>query len=199
VEHGARVLPRARVQRVMIEAGAVSGVAATVDGRKVTVWAPRVVMAAGALGTPEVLIRSGLSNPQLGRNLHLHPVAAVLGSYDEPVRPWSGRLLPAYCNQFARLDGNYGFLLEVAPAHPGLGALATPWQSGAQFVRELNDLDHVGVFIVLVRDRDGGRVSVGRDGRRRIDYRLSGYDRSTCSRVRRRRSRCTGRRAPGGS
>ncbi|HWI53017.1 MAG TPA: GMC family oxidoreductase N-terminal domain-containing protein [Symbiobacteriaceae bacterium] len=178
VENGARVIPGADVRRVVMRAGAVTGVEAVVAGRPLSVRAPRVVMAAGAIGSPAILLRSGVANAQVGRNLHLHPVVAVLGGYAEPVRPWSGRLLPAYSRQFARLDGNYGFLVEVAPAHPGLGALATPWQSGEQYLRELGQLDRAGVFIVLVRDRDGGRVTVDRAGRHRIDYVVSPYDKN---------------------
>lgn len=178
VENGARIIPRADVRRVLVRGGAAVGVEAVVAGRPLTIRAPRVVMAAGAIGTPAILLRSGLANRQIGRNLHLHPVVAVLGGYDEPVRPWSGRLLPAYCRQFARMDGNYGFLVELAPAHPGLGALATPWQSGAQYLRELGRLDRFGVFIVLVRDRDAGRVTVDRGGRHRIQYVLSAYDKA---------------------
>jgi choline dehydrogenase-like flavoprotein len=176
-EHGARVIAGAEVRRVLVSAGRVTGVEAVVEGRAVTIRAPRVVLAAGALGTPAILLRSGLQHSQIGRNLHLHPVMAVLGRYAEAVRPWSGRLLPAYSNQFAQLDGNYGFLLEVAPAHPGLGALATPWDSGEQYRRELGGMGQVGVFIVLVRDKGSGRVTLDRHGHRRIDYPVSGFDR----------------------
>jgi choline dehydrogenase-like flavoprotein len=178
VEHGAQIIPQAEVRRVTVSAGKVTGVEAVIGERPVTIRAPRVVLAAGALGTPTILLRSGLDHPAVGRNLHLHPVLAVMGRYGETVRPWSGRLLPAYSNQFARLDDNYGFLLEVAPSHPGLGALATPWQSGEQFRRELAQTANVGVFIVLTRDKGSGRVFVDRNGFRRIDYRVSPYDRN---------------------
>ena len=177
VEHGARIIPRASVRRVLVEQGRTVGVEALIGGRPVTVRAPRVVMAAGAIGTPSILLRSGLGGSQVGRNLHLHPVAAVTGYYDEPIRPWSGRLLPAYSNQFAHLDGHYGFLLEVAPTHPGMGALGIPWHSGEQYLEELGHLAHAGVFIALVRDRGSGRVTIDRAGRHRIDYPLSAYDR----------------------
>lgn len=177
VEQGARIIPRAAVRRVLILNGQAEGVEAVVDGRPLTVRAPRVIMAAGALGTPAVLLRSGLENARVGRNLHLHPVAAVMGRYAEAMRPWSGRLLPAYSKEFARLDGNYGYLLEVAPAHPGLAASFTPWQSGAQYQRDLVSMDRAAIFIVLVRDRGEGRVTLNRQGLRRIDYRVSDYDR----------------------
>ncbi|HYG58311.1 MAG TPA: GMC family oxidoreductase N-terminal domain-containing protein, partial [Symbiobacteriaceae bacterium] len=176
VRHGARIIPRADVRRVLMEGGRVTGVEALVDGHPLLVRAPRVVMAAGAIGSPAILLRSGLDNPNIGRHLHLHPVAAVLGSYAEPARPWSGRLLSAYSSHFSRIDGNYGFLLEVAPAHPGMGGLATPWYSGEQYVRELGRLAHAGVMIVLVRDQGSGRVTVDRHGLHRIDYAVSRYD-----------------------
>lgn len=177
VKNGARIIPGADVRRVLVEGGRATGVEATVNGRRVVVQAARVIVAGGAIGAPAILLRSGLENPHIGRHLHLYPVAAVTGKYVEPVHPWSGRLLSSYSKGFAHRDGNYGFLLEVAPVHPGLGALASPRQSGEQYLRELEGLKQTAVFIALVRDRDGGRVTVDRAGRHRIDYRLSAYDR----------------------
>lgn len=176
VAHGAHVLPRADVRRVLVQSGRVAGVQATVTGQSVTIRAPRVVLAAGAIGSPAVLLRSGLTNPNIGRHLHLHPVLAVSGVYPGGVGPWHGRLLSAYSNQFARVDGNYGFLLEVAPVHPGQGAMFMPWQSGEKYQQDLLGLNRTGVFIVLARDKGSGRVTVDRAGRHQIDYRIAAYD-----------------------
>lgn len=177
VEQGARVIPHADVRRVLTDGGRVTGVEAEVDGRRLVIRAPRVVMAAGAIGSPAILLRSGMLHPALGRNLHLHPVVAVTGLYDEPVNPWAGRLLPAYSRQFARIDGNYGFLLEVAPVHPGLGMLNLPWKSGQQYQAEAARLRHSAIFIALVRDRGSGRVTIDRAGRHQIDYGVAPFDR----------------------
>lgn len=177
VAKGARVIPQADVRRVLVEGGRTTGVEARIDGRDVVIRAPRVVMAAGAIGSPAILLRSGLNHPALGQHLHLHPVVAVTGTYDEPVYPWEGRLLPAYSRQFAQVDGNYGFLMEVAPAHPGLAMLNLPWESGEQFQAEAARLKQTAIFIALVRDRGGGRVSIDRQGRHQIDYRVTPYDR----------------------
>ena len=48
----------------------------------VTVRADRVIVAGGAIETPHLLLRSAVPDPsgQLGRNLHLHPGAPVVGS-----------------------------------------------------------------------------------------------------------------------
>lgn len=51
--------------------GGVSGSERTI--REVIIKAKRVILSAGTLQSPLILLRSGLSNPQIGRNLHLHP------------------------------------------------------------------------------------------------------------------------------
>lgn len=179
-DQGARLLAGCTVDRVEIRGGQVRGVTGRVQsgGRThtVTVRAPRVVLAAGALRTPAVLLRSGLNHPHIGRHLHLHPTTAVVGYYPEPVEAWKGPLLPAYCDQFGRLPGGHGFMLETAPAHPGLAGMAMPWQGAGQYQRDLVALRNGGVIIVLTRDRGSGRVTVDRAGRARVDYRVSAVD-----------------------
>lgn len=48
--------------------------------REVIIKAKRVIVSAGTLNSPLILIRSGLKNPQIGRNLHLHPGKLLLYS-----------------------------------------------------------------------------------------------------------------------
>ena len=180
-EKGCRIVCGAFVEQVLATAGRTTGVQARVltpagGVARLTVRAPLVVLAAGAIGTPALLLRSGVDNPHTGRHLHLHPTTAVTGRYPEPVQPWKGRLLPAYSNHFAHLDGHWGVLLEVAPAHPGLAALATPWYGGEPYKRDLARLDHTGNIIALVRDRGEGRVYLDGKGHRRIEYRLDPFD-----------------------
>ncbi len=174
---GAQLIPGARVERVLIERGRTTGVTGISGGRPFIVRAPRVVLAAGAIGSPAVLLRSGIENPNIGHHLHLHPVVAVMGSYEEPAEPWRGRQLSAYCQEFQRIDGNYGFLMEVAPAHPGTFAMFSPWRSGAQYQADLEEMNKAGVFIAVTRDRDSGRVTIDRAGHHKIDYAISAYDR----------------------
>ncbi len=84
---GARFVVNCRVERVLVEDGRAAGVEGTyVDGEgrtaRVTVRAPTVVVAAGALDTPAVLLRSGIGGPAAGDYLRLHPATAVAGFYD---------------------------------------------------------------------------------------------------------------------
>jgi glycine/D-amino acid oxidase-like deaminating enzyme len=64
---------RGEVESVEIDAGAAHAV--VVDGAR---WeAAQVVIAAGALGTPALLVRSRLHHPALGHHLSYHPVLLV--------------------------------------------------------------------------------------------------------------------------
>src|SRR5204862_1555196 len=79
-QRGARILVRARAQKVIVEGGAARGVeAVTWEGRKVTVRSRAVVSAAGALHTPALLRRSQLSNEHIGKHLHVQPATVMWG------------------------------------------------------------------------------------------------------------------------
>lgn len=70
----------------------------------------------------------------------------------------------------------------MAPAHPGLFALALPWH-GARAHRELmHDFAHAAALIVLTRDHTGGRVSISRTGETRVDYALGNRERGYLTR-----------------
>jgi len=129
-----------------------------------------VAVAAGGIGTPLVLLRSGFDLPAIGRNLFLHPTSAVAGVYEDLVEAWSGPPQTVMSDNFARLSGLYGFRLETAPAHPGLLALALPCHSAREHKRRMQQAGHASAIIVLTRDKRGGRVRLGRMGQAVIEY-----------------------------
>jgi choline dehydrogenase-like flavoprotein len=176
--HGARVLAQAECDRLLHDGRSVSGALLRVrtpsgEPFAVEVRAKAVVLAAGAIHTPAVLLRSGIRHPHVGRNLHLHPTTAVYARYAEAVHAWRGVPQSRVCEQFADLDGQgYGVRLEAAPAHPGLWGMALPWDSPRAHRRRMQQLPHLANFIVLTRDRHGGRVRIDGRGRPVIDYKL---------------------------
>ncbi|MHB8627595.1 MAG: GMC family oxidoreductase N-terminal domain-containing protein [Aggregatilineales bacterium] len=179
---GARIAVNFNAERVLIEYGQAVGVVGTaLDGEgqrvKVTIRARVVVAAAGAIHTPALLLRSGLGNAHIGRNLHLHPTTVTFGMYETSVCGWQGPPMTRYVSQFTSLDeAAYGFVLETAPVHPGLAGLTLSWSDGLQHKRVMANLDHLSNVIVIVRDRDGGRVGVNRAGKPIVHYTLSDYD-----------------------
>ncbi len=175
---GARIVVGCDVRRVVIERGVARGVEAEVGSHALNVQAKAVVVAAGAVHSPALLLRSGVRLPALGQNLALHPATAVLADMDEDVRPWTGTVQAHYSDEFADLDAGYGFKLETAPIHPSLQALAAPWESAAGHRDRMASLPRTALVGILLRDRFGGRVRVDHAGAAVIDYRVSRYDRA---------------------
>jgi choline dehydrogenase-like flavoprotein len=181
-DHGARIVVGASADRVLTARGRAVGVAATVQATngqayKLTVRAKTVVVACGSIHTPALLLRSGLHNPNIGRHLALHPASGVWGIFDEDVRPWTGTMQALYSDQMVDMDGHgYGAKFETAPVHPSLPMLGFAWENGRQFKRLMTRFPHMTVVGVLLRDRDGGRITIDRQGLPVIDYRLSRYD-----------------------
>jgi choline dehydrogenase-like flavoprotein len=177
---GARILVGTEVARVVTEAGRARGVEALhrkPDGtvHRVTVRAKRVVVAAGSLHTPALLRRSGLTHEHIGRNLFIHPAAAVVARYPDPVRAWSGSMMPVACDEFTRLDGNYGFKLINAPLHPGW-LCGVAWRSGADHKERMLESSRIASVGAFVRERDTGRIELDASGQPVVDYWPSTYD-----------------------
>jgi len=178
-EGGARIVVGADVRQIDTEMGRVAGVVAQVGDHTLTVRAKAAVLAAGALNTPALLLRSGLGGRAAGRYLRIHPVTALWGRFEERVDPWAGRLQTRYSDEFADLDGEgYGFRFETAPVHPLFPAAFVGWEDGQTFKRDILGLGHLAVAGILLRDRDHGRVAIRRDGSPLWKYRISDYDRS---------------------
>jgi long-chain-alcohol oxidase len=178
---GARVLVRARARRVLVFGGAARGVEArTPDGHSVSISARAVIAACGAIQTPALLRRSGLTNASIGRNLRLHPATGVFAFFDDEVRPWEGTLQAIYSDEHRNLDGEgYGVKYETTAFHPSLFAAFAPWRSAASYAELAGGLRRTSLVGVLLRDKGGGEVRVGRDGEPVARYRLSPRTRAT--------------------
>lgn len=173
--HGARLLAGARVERVLMDGGRASGVTGMIADREFRVRARAVVVAAGAIRTPALLLRSGITHPAVGKNLHLHPTAVITARMPHDVQIWRGTTQAVRSLQFQRR----GVIIESAPAHPGLIAVATPWRGRAYLAEQMATTGRDAPLIGIVRDGDAGRVRLTRSGRPRIDYRISDPDAST--------------------
>ena len=160
--------------------GGVSGPLAERTKRKVIVRAKRVVISGGTLHSPLILLRSGLKNPQIGRNLHLHPVSITGCLWDKASRPWEGGILTAVVSSLENLDGaGHGPKLEALTMMPSILLPAVPWASGPSFKAFAANYGHSSAYISLVRDRDTGRVYPDpHDGKVRIDYTPSAHTRA---------------------
>ncbi|KAK4143387.1 uncharacterized protein C8A04DRAFT_37399 [Dichotomopilus funicola] len=147
---------------------------------KVVVKAKKVVVSCGTLWSPVVLMNSGIKNPQLGKNLYLHPTNFVSGIFDEDVQPWEGGSLTSVVGSFENLDGKgHGVKLERMSMMPSFCLPFLPWTSGPAYKLLAAHYRHLNTFIAICRDRDTGHIY--RDpatGRPRIVYSPSDFDRA---------------------
>jgi hypothetical protein len=95
--------------------------------RRITVRARAYVAAAGAIGTPALLLRSRVPDPHglVGKRTFLHPVVASVALMPELIAPYSGAPQSIYSDYFLDtlpVDGPIGYKVEAPPLHPVLAA-----------------------------------------------------------------------------
>ncbi|GLW47212.1 putative GMC-type oxidoreductase [Streptomyces sp. NBRC 14336] len=162
--NGARIVTGARVRRILTDPDRPGGpraagvVASRPDGSELEILSPLVVVAAGALQTPQLLRRSGLGgHPMLGRNLSVHPALSVAGRFGDPVS--DGRaVLQSVGVEELHSDG---ILIEATAAPPGMTSFVLPGV-GRSLRRELETADHLATLGAMIADEPSGRV-LGRE------------------------------------
>ena len=182
LRQGARLYASTRVESVEVEGGRARGLRATYrEGSArypVHVRARAVVLAGSALETPALLLNSGVRSSGVGAGFRLDPTTALAAEFPGPIRTWEGPHQTVGVYKFQATDADaHGPWIEVAPAHPGLAAIALPWVGPLPFLRTMERLEHTATPIVLVRDVGEGRVRVDAQGRPVFDYRLTPRDR----------------------
>ncbi|RAR14485.1 long chain fatty alcohol oxidase [Stemphylium lycopersici] len=156
--------------------GGVAG--SPVNRRKVLIKAKRVIVSAGTMQSPLLLMRSGLKNPQIGHNLYLHPVAFLGAYHKQDIKPWEGGILTSVVGEFENLDGKgHGAKLEATNMVPSSFLMWVDWKGGLQYKLDAARLKHMVGYISIVKDRDTGRVYADPvDGRVRFSYQPSKFD-----------------------
>ncbi|HEU5142464.1 MAG TPA: GMC family oxidoreductase [Solirubrobacterales bacterium] len=178
VAAGARLRTGAEARRVLVEDGRAAGVACRVvrqDGGPSQRYEVRArqatLLAGGAFGTPELLLRSGLGGGQVGRNLHLHPACWVGARYEEDVRGWDGVMQSYYVDEWEPQR----ILLEATFTPLPFGG-AWLLGSGREHQEAILRFGSIGSIGVQLADESSGRVGIARDGSLRATYDLSDED-----------------------
>nr|KYP33693.1 putative GMC-type oxidoreductase Rv0492c/MT0511/MT0512 family [Cajanus cajan] len=94
------------------------------------------IVACGALSTPALLKRSGLKNENIGRHLHLHPVAMAWGYFPDSPSP-----------------------IQTPALHPGMFSILTPWTSGMDIKDRMRKFSRTAHVLALARDQGSGTVN----------------------------------------
>lgn len=180
VDHGARVVSDALVDRVIVEHGRAAGVEGRILGgeqgapsHRFRVRAPVVVAACGTLHTPLLLMASGLRDRArvLGQNVTLHPAVRAVARFDDRLDGWDGAMQSVYSDHFAaegiKLVGVYSAPNMLAASLPGVGPTLRKRARG---------LSHCGIFGAMIHDEGGGTVARGPGREPLLSYRMAPRD-----------------------
>lgn len=177
VAAGARVVVGAKAETVTTAHGQTTGISGTITTSSgalpLTVHAKTVVLACGALETPALLLRSGVGGAAVGRNLHLHPVDALVGLYDRDQAPWWGAPQTVIVDEHRDLQDGFGFLLETPHFGTGVSAASLPWRDAREHRSIVASSRRMATFIGVIRDRGAGQVTVNQRGEAVVHYPLN--------------------------
>lgn len=146
--------------------------------KKLQIEAKVTISACGSLLTPPLLISSGLRNPNIGRNLHLHPVLLTWGYFPEDDTRFTGKIFEGgiitTLHKVTSGDNtNMVALLEAAALGPASYAALSPWTSGKDLKERMVKYPRTAHIFALVRDQGSGSVKE----EKMIKYRLNESDR----------------------
>lgn len=146
-------------------------------GREVTFVAKHVVLASGALGTTEILLRSGFHETYstLGQKFAMHPQFMNFAVFKEPVNAHRGALQGVASED--PVMRKEGYKLENVFAPPIAIATVTK-RVGADLQRLMKKYTHFACIEVAIRDENVGRMFLSKTGRLQIQKQLTAQDES---------------------
>jgi len=180
VEAGARIYTRARAVKISKAKQELKEVTVrTLDPKgyheqgTFSIRAKIVIVAANAIASAQLLLRSGVGNSHVGQNLTLQPQLAIIGMFDERVAAFDGIPQSYAITEFEEEDnaqfGLWGFRIEGIMGTPGIVSSLLPF-SGAPGMEGMAKYDRMAPSLLLVPDAPSGTVEVARDGRLTIRY-----------------------------
>ena len=93
---------------------------------------------------------------------------------------WRGVMQAVRSAEFVEpAAGREGYVIESAPGHPGLLALALPWDGADDHAAWLRAAHQLVPLVAVTRDGGEGRVTLTPAGRVRIDYELDAIGTAT--------------------
>jgi len=192
LDHGAALVTRVRAERLTLSGDRVTAIEGlAVDergvrptGRRVWLRAPWVVVAAAAINSPALLMRSRVPDPdqRLGRRTFLQTHNYSLAFMPDRVDPFSGVQQSVYMDQMTWRDevtGRAGFNMEAAGAQPVVSM--NFWKGiGTEMADFARRLPYLHTLVSQIRDgfhpdSPGGEVHLREDGSAVLDYPINDY------------------------
>ncbi len=166
---GARVYTSVRAEHVITDGRRATGMRGRIvepftnaEHGTVHIDADCVVLAAGCMATPLILLRSGIANSSgyVGQDLRFHPGLAVMAFFEEPIDPWKGATQGYHSLEYLE----EGLKLEVLWSPPSVLAARLPG-FGHSYQEHLLSYERLAPFdVICAADHSSGYVKPKRKG-----------------------------------
>ncbi len=140
----------------------------------VTIHARHIILSAGALGSPAILLRSGVQNDQIGRGIVLHASMPVMGLFDHAIDALQGTEASVFVDDKLISEG---YALESMSDQPLYAAIMSPGPAMHTFemVKSYRNLAGFGVMLIDT-PAPSNRITLDTNGEPVINYVLSDAD-----------------------
>ncbi|MGH7503595.1 MAG: GMC family oxidoreductase N-terminal domain-containing protein [Longimicrobiales bacterium] len=185
---GGRIYSDALVDALVIDAGRIRAVTGALRDR--TTGQPRatfridadiVVLAGGALGTAELLLRN-VPDATVGQRFFVNPHYFVWADFGRTIDNQTGIPCAYVVHEFREVQydarGNYaggGYIMLTNHQSPGIMA-AMFSDAGPAHTERMKKYDQLGSVMSVIDEEHPGRVFLGEDGLRRTEFNVRGVD-----------------------
>jgi len=150
-QRGARILADTTVEKIVWRKGQVQSLEATSGPARepLRIVAKKVVVAGGAIGSPGLLLKSGIEK-NVGRRTSFNIGAAVVAEFDDPIDAYDG-------DQMSVVVHGDGYNIEPVHNPPGATSLMTPGWFG-DHARLMSRYRHIAFVGTMTGSQPTGRV-----------------------------------------
>lgn len=139
----------------------------------IEILADRIIVSAGSIGTPSLLMKSGLQNEMLGKHIVAHPSMPIIGKFNKPINILEGTASTVYVPK-------KGYILESTSASPGYAATMMPG-TPKEVAKNLESFNQYAGFGVMLVDESStsNKLVLDKNGAPVIHYDLTEKDKRT--------------------
>jgi choline dehydrogenase-like flavoprotein len=187
-KRGGRVISDARVEQIIVEDGRAVGVAGVLVDRgtdarrgRFRIDAGVVVLAGGAIGTAELLLRN-FPRDVAGRRFYINPHYFVFADFGRDIDNQTGIPCAYAVHEWrqVRTDarGRYqagGYIMLSSHQSPGIMAVLLS-EAGAAHSERMKRYRRLGSTMSVIDEDNPGRIYIDSAGYRRTEFRVRGVD-----------------------
>ncbi|MCY3414375.1 MAG: GMC family oxidoreductase [Candidatus Heimdallarchaeota archaeon] len=152
------------------------------DGKEIKFEASKVILAAGALGTTTILLRSGYKDklPAVGEYFYTHTQNMNFARFKEPVNSHKGMFQGVSSDDMKTRE--LGFKMENVFAQPVSLAILFTHAMGKTHQEIMRNYNHLACIEIALRDKKPGRIMMNKKGVISYDKSLGKEDKQNLKR-----------------